>query len=204
MPSVPRTASSKICSANVICGLDLSRGVQRLTKSLFQEPANLIVNRVDRRLAAKQKHAFQSIGEQHEDRGRRSRAGRRHRRLCHDDARHRFGDRARRSQDRFSRGPSARHSGRHALGISRPGPRRGGGRSRRRGHCRACGRRQPKARGKPAGPSDAERRNLCGDRAGGGGSDAGHHLPGRVESGRRHDADCDRSRQPARVSRGNG
>ncbi len=33
-------------------------------------------------------------------------------------------------------GPSPRHSGRHALGISCPGPRRRGDRSRRCGNCR--------------------------------------------------------------------
>ena len=75
-------------------------------------------------------------------------------------------------------GPGARHSGRHALGISRPGQRRGGGRSGRCRHCRACGRGCPEARGEQAGPAVAQRRNLCRDRAGRAGCGTGHRLSG--------------------------
>ena len=42
------------------------------------------------------------------------------------------------------------------------------------------------------------------DRTGGAGGGAGHHLPGGVESGRHHDADCDRPRRPARGRAANG
>ncbi len=98
------------------------------------------------------------------------------------------------------------------LDLSCPGPRRGGGRSRRGRYRRACGvgpasaapemlnalflagvdtfrmnfSRQPEARGEPAGPF------LCRDRAGRHSGGARHHLPGRVESGRHHNVDCDR------------